>query len=329
MSNKFDSRRRTPWTGDLDATPMEQFIDSCNTANYEKKHPLVKDSLEKELLDNYPVTVCRHCGSKKFKSFGRTAAGTKRYYCKDCHKTFTVITNTIFDQRKIPISEWLDFLLSLIGYGSFTLTSKYNKNALTTTKYWFSKVFLLLSDWQDSIVLDGKVYLDETFYSVITSERIYNKDGSKPRGLSYNKICIGVATDGVNTIAFVEGKAKPSKKSTWKAFGTHITPESLLIHDGENSHSILVKKLELIEEVHTTGETKGLKDKDNPLAPINEIHNFIKRFLGAHSGFNRDELQDYLNFFCFISRRISKYEMVKELMEIGFQKSVFLRYRDQ
>ena len=138
-----------------------------------------------------------------------------------------------------------------------------------------------------------------------------------------------MATDGVNTIAFVEGKAKPSKKSTWKAFGTHIAPESLLIHDGENSHSILVKKLELIEEVHTTGETKGLKDKDNPLAPINEIHNFIKRFLGAHSGFNRDELQDYLNFFCFISRRISKYEMVKELMEIGFQKSVFLRYRDQ
>ncbi len=329
MSNKTDSRRRTPWTGQSDATPMQHFIDSCNTANYEKKHPSVKDSLERELLDKYSVSACRHCGSKNIKSYGQTAAGTNRYYCKDCHKTFTAITNTIFDQRKIPISEWLDFLLSLIGYGSFALTSKSNRNAFTTTKYWFSKVFLLLSEWQDSIVLDGTVYLDETFYSVIMSERIYNKDGSKPRGLSYNKICIGVASNGVNTIAFVEGKSKPSKKSTWKAFGTHIVPGSLLIHDGENSHSILVERLGLSEEVHATSETKGLKDADNPLSQINKIHHLLKRLLNAHSGFNRDELQGYLNFFCFISRKISKFEMVEELMEIAFQKSILLRYRDQ
>lgn len=306
---------------------MQRFIDSCNNENYNKKHPLVKDSLERDLLENYVVTACRWCGSKKFKAYGKTPAGTKRYYCKDCRRTFTVISNTIFDQRKIPISEWLDFFLSLMGYGSFSLTSKSNRNAFNTTKYWFDKVFILLSDWQSSIMLKDKVYLDETYYSVISSERTMNADGTKPRGLSYNKICIGVATDGKNTIAFVEGKGKPSKKHTWEAFGSHIATGSLLIHDGDNSHSILVNSLKLNEEVHTTKETKGLKDKDNPLSPINEIHAFLKRFLNSHSGFNRDDLQDYLNFFCFVSRDISKFEKVDELMEIAFQKSNFLRYR--
>lgn len=327
MDYKSDSRRRTPWTGKDDATPIQRFIDSCNTSNYNKKHPLVEDSPEHELLDSYPVEACRHCGSTKFQLYGKTKAGTKRYYCTECHRTFTILTNTIFDQRKIPISEWLDFFLSLMGYGSFTLTSKFNRNAFNTTKYWFKKVFILLSDWQDSITLKDKIYLDETYYSVIASERVVNADGSKPRGLSYNKICIGVATDGKNTIAFVEGKGKPSKKHAWEAFGSHITPESLLIHDGDNSHSILVERLQLKEEIHISKETNGLKDEDNPLFPINEIHFFLKRFLNAHSGFSRDELQDYLNFFCFVSRDISKFEKVDELMEIAFRKSIFLRYR--
>lgn len=327
MNYKSESRRRTPWTGNDDATPVQRFIDSCNTANYDKKHPSVKDSLERELLDNYQVKACRHCGSKSFQSYGKTAAGTRRYYCNDCHRTFTILSNTIFDQRKIPISEWLDFLLSLMGNGSFSLTSKSNRNAFNTTKYWFRKVFLLLTDWQDSIMLEGDVYLDETYYSVISSEQMMNADGTKPRGLSSNKICIGVASDGKNTIAFVEGKGKPSKKQAWEAFGSHIAPGSLLIHDGDNSHSILIEKLKLTEEVHTTEDTKGLKDEENPLFTINRTHFFLKRFLNAHSGFNRAELQNYLNFFCFVSRGKSKFEKVEELMEIAFQKSNFLRYR--
>ena len=327
MNYKSDSRRQTPWTERSTATPVQSFIDSCNTANYNKKHPLVKDSLEQELLNNYHIKACRCCCSENFQSYGKTRAGTKRYYCKDCHRTFTVLTNTIFDQRKIPISEWLDFLLSLMGNGSFTLTSKSNRNAFNTTKYWFKKVLFLLSDWQSSILLKDNVYLDETYYSVISSEQIVHADGTKPRGLSCNKICIGVASDGKNTIAFIEGKGKPSKKHTLETFGSHIAPESLLIHDGDNSHSILVKKLKLKEEIHTTEDTKKLKDENNPLYLINKAHFFLKRFLNAHSGFNREELQDYLNFFCFVSRDKGKFEKVEELMEIAFQKSKILRYR--
>lgn len=103
----------------------------------------------------------------------------------------TVLTNTIFDNHKLPISEWIEFLLNLFSNSSINLTSKVNKNAATTTKFWLKKLFLLLEDYQDDIVLDGSVYLDEMFYSVVQSE-IQTKDNKQYRGLSRNKYCIGV-----------------------------------------------------------------------------------------------------------------------------------------
>ena len=50
----------------------------------------------------------------------------------------------------------------------------------------------------------------------------------------------------------MEGFGKPSKKHTWESFSSHIKEGSRLIHDGDNSHSILVDGLSLSEEVHTT-----------------------------------------------------------------------------
>ena len=55
------------------------------------------------------------------------------------------------------------------------------------------KLFLTLENTQDDIVLSGEVWLDETFYSVISEDIVHNEDGSKLRGLSNNQICIGVA----------------------------------------------------------------------------------------------------------------------------------------
>lgn len=102
------------------------------------------------------------------------------------------------------------------------------------------------------------------------------------------------------------------------------------IHDGDNSHSILVDNLGLSEEVHTTKETKSLKDKENPMDPINTQHAMLKRFLRAHPGFNRDDIQDYLNFFSFIASNPEEetLEKVKILLELVFDNPKILRYRD-
>ena len=90
-------------------------------------------------------------------------------------------------------------------------------------------------------------------------------------------------------------------------------------------------KLNLSEEIHTTKETRGLKYKENPMDSINKQHAMLKKFLRAHSGFDRDDLQDYLNFFSFIASNPDQetLEKVKNLLELVFYNPKILRYRDK
>lgn len=118
-----------------------------------------------------------------------------------------------------------------------------NKNAFETSRYWLEKLFLLLDSYQDGIVLSDKVWLDETYYSVMTWDRVLNEDGSNPRGLSRNKICVGVATDKKNTVIIAEGFGKPSQRMSYESFSDHIRPKSTLVHDKESTHKNLSKSL--------------------------------------------------------------------------------------
>ena len=328
---KYQYRRATPWDDKKDRTPIEEFIVGCTRDNYDKRHIAPGDEREVSLLNSFVPYLCPKCSSGSIIKYGKTGVGLTRYKCKDCSGTFTVITGTIFDQRKISISQWLDFMVMIIGHGSFNLTSKINRNAFTTTKYWMDKLFLILEGWQESIMLEGDIYLDETYYPLMEKDTEKRPDGKGMRGLSRNKMCIGCAWDGKNLICIMEGFGKPSKKHTWESFSSHIKEGSKLIHDGENSHSLLVDKLNLSEEIHTTKETRGLKDKENPMDSINKQHAMLKKFLRAHSGFDRDDLQDYLNFFSFIASNPDQetLEKVKILLELVFYNPKILRYRDK
>ena len=57
----------------------------------------------------------------------------------------------------------------------------------------------------------------------------------------------------------------------------------------------------------------------------------LKKLLRVHSGFDRDDLQDYLNFFSFIASNPDQetLEKVNILLELVFYNPKKLRYRDK
>ena len=92
----------------------------------------------------------------------------------------------------------------------------------------------------------------------------------------------------------------------------------------------LITDLSLIDEQHPTKETKNLEDFENPLDPVNHIHYLTKRFLYSHSGFDRSQIQDYLNLYSFIlNPPFDKLEKVDILLNLAFQNPKLLRYRNQ
>jgi hypothetical protein len=102
-----------------------------------------------------------------------------------------------------------------------------------------------------------------------------------------------------------------------------------LIHDDEFAHRKLVKELNLESVVYASKDIKGLPDKKNPLNPVNRVHAVLKRFLFAHSGFNRDDIQGYLNLFAFVTNPPNDLlEKVELIVKLAFENPRLLRYRD-
>ncbi|MFA6845218.1 MAG: hypothetical protein WCR02_05785 [Sphaerochaetaceae bacterium] len=180
---------------------MQEFLDNRNTREYES-----------ELLNNFEPCACKYCGSVSFIRYGKLGNGENKYYCKDCGRYFSITTNIIFDNHKIPISECMEFMLGVFRYQSFTFISKSMRIA-DTTKYWMNKLFLLLKDYQSETVLSGKVWIDETFYKVIQSGMQKREDGLQYRGLSRNQMCVDIACSGDITYCGLKGFGKPSQQS--------------------------------------------------------------------------------------------------------------------
>ena len=324
------SRRRTPWDGESNLTPTQQFIHDQHKVHYEQRHPSIIDSGEAPLINSYIPSICPYCKATEFTRFGLDNNGIQRYKCLSCGQRFKPTTGTIFDSRRIPISEWIEYCTNIFRYVSLNADSWNNKNALSTSKYWLEKLFLTLQGSQDSIVLSGTVWLDETYYTVLMKDREHHEDGTLLKGLSRNQICIGVATDKKQTVCYVEGFGKPSQRSSYQTFKDHIAPGSTLIHDKETTHKKLVEQLSLSSKTYAAKDLKGLADSENPLDPVNRIQSLLKMFLNAHSGFNREELQGYLDLYSFVINPPSDYlEKVERIIKMVFENPKSLRYRDQ
>lgn len=297
-----------------------------------QRHPRLDETGEVELINSFHPSKCPFCGSEKFFKYGHTRIGVQRYLCSEqgCCKTFLPTTGTIFDEHRISISEWIEYCMNIFRNVSVNAGSWNNKNAFETSRYWLEKLFLVLEDYQNGIVVSGRVWLDETYYSVIMRDRKQNEDGTMPRGLSKNKICVGVATDRENTVIIAEGFGKPSQKMSYESFSSHIAKGSVLVHDKESTHRKLVKELLLQSEEYSSRELKGLEDFENPLDPVNHLHYLIKRFLYEHSGFERSQIQAYLNLYAFVlNPPRDKLEKVDILLNLVFQNPKLLRYRDR
>ena len=323
-----NSRRKTPWEFAEQKTPIQQFLTDQYESRYKERHPAIKETGEERIINSVALFNCPYCTSKAFRKFGKTGNGVQRYRCNDCCRTFTPITGTIFDNHKIAISEWIEYCLNLFRYLSVTADSWNNRNALTTSRYWLEKLFLILDGYETDIVLEGRVWFDETYYTVRCDEIKLKPDGTKPRGLSENQMCVGVACTKDQIICLLEGKGQPTARKSYMAFKDHIAPGSTLVHDKGKVHGLLIDKLKLVDEAYDGNEIKKLSDADNPLCRVNEVHARLKNFLYAHNSFERTSMQGYLNLFSFVMNPPSNHlEKVELLLNRAFLTRKMLRYR--
>jgi len=166
-----------------------------------------------------------------------------------------------------------------------------------TAYIWRMKVFEAVAKEQDSTMLSGKVWIDETYVPVNRRDLVMN--GSlKLRGISRNQISIACAIDcHGNKVAYVSGKGHITSAECRKIYPAHIAGGSTVVHDGIFSHSKFIAERGLKEEIHKS-KTEGANEA---LGPINHLCAMVQRNMVQHIGEMRRYTQLYVSWVVFKS----------------------------
>ena len=319
----------TPWDDmpEEDLDPAASLVMHANRGIYGFRHEQFAG--DAAFFNGYSRERCPRCGDGDIVRCGHDRKGAQRYRCNRCRRTFTPATGTIFEDHRLPVTAWADFVLQVISFESVPAMTREDRRAETTTPYWMAKLFAVLEGIQDEVVLGGKVWVDESYWPVAAEDAYVKPDGMLPRGLSRNQICVGVGCDESGRSIFIrEGLGKTSRAKTLATFGSHVAPGSTLIHDMEGAHMALVDELALKSQRHNAKLLKGLPDDRNPLEPVNRMCYFMQRFLRAHPGFNRDDMQGYLDLlFVAMNPPDDKLEKVAMVLDRAMRYPKTLRFR--
>lgn len=323
------SASATPWddTPEDELEPSQVIVAASHKGIYAFRHE--RHVGDADFFNGYPREKCPYCGGSLAKA-GFNRAGVQRYGCKTCKRISTPVTGTIFDNVKLPVTAWVDFILQALSFESISSMTREDRRANTTTLYWMAKLFAVLDGIQGDTVLAGKVWIDEKYWPVASKDAVRTTEGKLLCGLSKNQICIAIGVDESDRSIFLhEGFGKPSKSRTWAAFGDHIAAGSTLLHDMEHSHAVLVDRLSLIDEQYNAKTLKGLSDDLNPLEPVNRLCHLADCFLRSHSGFDRANMQGYLDLLhVAMNPPKNKLEKVAMILDRAMCCPNTLRFRD-
>ena len=130
-----NSLRFLSWNESKDKTPSQELVSSTVREWYDAKHRDVSRE-EIRLINSIKVSCCPICGGTDIVSNGHYRNSTRRYLCKYCSSSFNSLTNTIFEDKKIPLSEWIEYLLHLFEFHSISTSARDNRNSSSTGRYW-------------------------------------------------------------------------------------------------------------------------------------------------------------------------------------------------
>ena len=283
-----------------------ELIRLCNIENNKSKD----NEYLNQLSNNHH---CPYCGSNKIcKNGSNHSKGVRiqKFKCNNCHKNYTIKTNTIFYYTHKSIEIWQEYIeLFSQGLSLRKIVDKMNKKInLKTAFYWRHKILKVLTKKDDNDKLGGIIEADETFFeeSQKGSRNVKGRDARK-RGFSCyvgnkrSKVCVLTAIDR-NKASFTKPVGFGGlEKDDVVLLQRHLVKDSVLITDGNrtyrNLHDIKLKSLKF-------GKAEN---KVYHLNNINNFHSMLKKFMIRFNGVATKYL-DYL--LCYEKLLIFHYSVI-------------------
>ncbi|GKU23264.1 IS1/IS1595 family N-terminal zinc-binding domain-containing protein [Clostridium folliculivorans] len=125
-----------------------------------KKLGLSKNQIsKKDFYKTRSVNYCPACSSENHVKYG-FYNGIQRYICKDCRRTFSKTTNSLWSYSKKDASTWLNFMDLLVETKSLRFCAKKLGISLVTAFYWRHKILHSLTLDTDKLKnLKGTIHI--------------------------------------------------------------------------------------------------------------------------------------------------------------------------
>lgn len=244
----------------------------------------VKNVFKKDFYEKRSIKCCPICGGTHYIKNG-FYNGIQRYKCKECNKTFSKTTNSLWSYSKKNPELWMEFLELMVEKKSLRFCAEKLNISLVTAFYWRHKVLYGLSldgtpNSLQGIIYIAKMILAESFKGSRNIEFNFTKERRR------NIWIIGAKGD--EDSMFV----KPVFKDVWdwkiyrEKVYSKIVKKSYMVPYGDRYLGVAAKQ-------HNKKRCLEVKDDIR-------IRYFIlnlKNWLGVYHGVATKYIQRYLVFF--------------------------------
>lgn len=255
--------------------------------------------LKKDIYNNKEIKCCPICDSSKFIKYG-SYKEIQRYKCKECGKTFSKATNSLWSYSKHNPNKWIEFIELMLEKKSLRFCADRLKINLVTAFYWRHKILHGLTLDCMSNKLKGNIYIGKTLL-------IENFKG-----------CRNIETPLRRNIWIVGAKgsddsmlAKPISKGSWnlKKFNemiySKIEKGSYIVPYGDRYLSLVAKShnKNLIKQTNDENRIRFLRSNLNKwLKSFYGIATkYIENYLTLFILFNLDKTIDYMDLINYLS----------------------------
>ena len=244
---------------------------------------------------------CPRCGGiDGVVKFGRTPKG-QRYRCKDCGRTFTAMSLSLFQGTHKALTVWEKYIECMLDGLSLRKTAEDCGISVKTAFIWRHKILDALAKRSEnsSKQLKGVVEADEVFFRVSYKgsrhlpRKAHKRGGSvKKRGLSREQVCVPCAVDRERTaIAKVCNLGKMSTQSLTKFYAGKIEAQSIICTDSEKAYRGFAKQEGFkLYQMPSGKRSNGVYNINH----INAYHSLLKSFVRKFRGVSTKYLNNYL-----------------------------------
>lgn len=313
---------------------VDELFDKQKLQRTEIKRERKKHTFEKEGLSSRESRIsveCPYCHCMEYSRYGKTRQGIQRYRCKKCGRIYVVSDGKNLHSSKLTASELLD--LAKCIYLNFSVRAVCVMTGLSpkTVILWQKRAFSIATAWIDKAQFRGKTWIDEVYFHFANGKgTLKEADESKKAGLSFSNVCVYIGYDEHETMfCRVMKTGKVDELSILCCFSGRMDDVTLLVHDADKSHKILIWKEKLEDKV--VKSIPKTKESLKLMKPINDYSALLVNEMRKHPGTKASSLDDRLCFISYKAWLNSRYgeelgirillsEMVKAEKTVHFPK---------